>query len=141
MPHLLTFIKKLLILFKIEIMKKLLLLIGLMYVSTLGIAQKGMSDSAKVVKHGAGKHGDKMKQVPNPASWACPKCYAITKDGGVCAADQSEKVQLGTYYCAHCMKASGSKPGKCASCSMATTQMTRKLCAKNTVKMPVKKAA
>jgi len=69
-------------------------------------------------------------QVQNPAAYACPKCYQITKGAGKCTMDNSDKVQLGTYYCPHCMKASGAKAGKCASCGMATVQMTRKYCAK-----------
>ena len=80
------------------------------------------------------------KQVQNPAAWACPKCFMITKDGGQCPMDQTNKVQLGTYYCEHCVKATGNKPGKCPSCNGATTQMTRKLCAQHN-KMPSKKAA
>jgi len=39
---------------------------------------------------------------------------------------------LGTYYCQHCVKATGTKPGKCSTCGGATTQMTRKLCAAHT---------
>lgn len=130
---------------KFTIMKKLLMMVSFLCLSILGMAQ----DSTMTVKHGGKHHGNKenhgqkVAQVANPAAWACPKCYSITKAGGVCATDQTEMVQLGTYYCEHCMKASGSKPGKCASCSMATTQMTRKLCAKHNhaEKMPVKKAA
>ncbi|GAC1396006.1 MAG: hypothetical protein NVSMB63_16390 [Sediminibacterium sp.] len=80
------------------------------------------------------------KQVQNPAAWACPKCYTITKDGGQCAHCKMDKVQLGTYYCTHCMKASGAKAGKCAACGMATTQMTRKLASEHT-KGVMKKAA
>jgi hypothetical protein len=128
-------------------MKKLLMMASFLCLSILGMAQAGMADSSMKVVHG-GKHhgnkenqGNKVAQVANPAAWACPKCFSITKAGGKCAADQSDMVQLGTYYCDHCMKASGSKAGKCASCSMATTQMTRKLCAQHTGKMPVKKAA
>jgi hypothetical protein len=118
-------------------MKKILVMAVMLFVTVMGMAQT--ADSAKVVKHGGKNHSEKVKQVSNPAAWACPKCYAITKEGGVCAADQTDKVQLGTYYCDHCMKASGNKPGKCSSCSMATVQMTRKLCAKHN--MPAKKAA
>jgi hypothetical protein len=128
-------------------MKKLLMMASFLCLSVLGMAQ--VADSAMTVKHGGkhhGKknnHGQKVAQVANAAHWACPKCYSITKAGGVCAADQTDMVQLGTYYCAACVKATGSKPGKCATCSMATTQMTRKLCAKHNhaEKMPVKKAA
>lgn len=81
------------------------------------------------------------KKVQNPAAWACPKCYAITKDGGQCASCKTDKVQLGTYYCTHCMKGTGTKAGKCAACSMATTQMTRKLCAEHAKGAAMKKAA
>jgi hypothetical protein len=126
-------------------MKKLLFILSFLCVSMLSMAQ--VADSAMTVKHGGKhhgnkeKHGPKVAQVANPAHWGCPKCYSITKEGGKCAGDQTDMVQLGTYYCEHCMKASGDKPGKCASCSMQTTRMTRKLCATKTGKMPVKKAA
>ncbi len=53
--------------------------------------------------------------------------------------DHMDKVQLGTYYCDHCMKGTGPKPGKCPTCSKQTTQMTRRLCGEHT--MPAKKAA
>lgn len=81
------------------------------------------------------------KQVQHPAAWACPKCYAITKDGGQCASCKTDKVQLGTYYCTHCMKATGAKAGKCPACGMASTQMTRKLCAEHMKGAAMKKAA
>jgi hypothetical protein len=69
------------------------------------------------------------KQVQNPAAYACPKCFKITKEGGKCSVDGTDMVQLGTYYCLHCMKSTGTKPGKCPTCGMATTQITRKYCA------------
>ena len=75
----------------------------------------------------------------NKAAWACPACFTITKDGGACANDKSAKIQLGTYYCQHCIKATGDKPGQCPMCKGATTQMTRKLCREH--KEPVKKIA
>lgn len=115
-------------------MKKLFFLSCLMIASVISFAQTTpATDTAKkmVAKH-----------VQNPAAWACPKCYKITKDGGTCADDGTAKVQLGTYYCEHCVKATGAKPGKCPTCGGATTQMTRKLCAQRTAAaMPVKKAA
>jgi hypothetical protein len=126
-------------------MKKILMMALLLCVSYFGMAQ--VADTAMAVKHG-GKHpkhenhGSKVKQVANAAAYACPTCYAITKEGGKCAMDQTEMVQLGTYYCEKCVKGTGTKAGKCGSCSGATTQMTRKKCAKqNGIKMPVKKAA
>jgi hypothetical protein len=128
-------------------MKKLLMMASFLCLSLLGMAQAGMADSTMTVKHGGkhhgnkGNHGQKVAQVANPAHWACPKCFSITKEGGKCGADQTDMVQLGDYYCEHCVKGTGKKPGKCTSCSMATTQMTRKLCAKHNGKMPVKKAA
>ena len=82
-----------------------------------------------------------QKQVQNPAAWACPKCYMITKAGGKCAHCDVDKVQLGTYYCQHCIKATGNKPGKCSMCGSETTQMTRKLCAKMGGDMPMKHPA
>ncbi len=113
-------------------MKKLLLLLIVLLAVTAGFSQAGkMKDSSATAAH---------KQVQNPAAWACPTCFKITKDGGACADDKTEKVQLGTYYCQHCVKATGSKPGKCPTCGGATTQMTRKLCATHAA-APVKKAA
>ncbi len=76
----------------------------------------------------------KAKQVPNPAAYACPKCYEITKGAGKCAKCQVDKIQLGTYYCTSCVKATGNKPGKCPSCNAATVQMTRKYCAAHGMK-------
>ena len=66
------------------------------------------------------------KKVQNEAAYACPKCYEITKGAGKCAKCNMDKVQLGTYYCSMCMKGTGAKPGKCPTCGMKTTQMTRK---------------
>ena len=112
-------------------MKKILLLLAVLFTGMISFSQQTpAADSAKSVKH---------KQVQNPAAWACPACFKITKDGGVCADDKTAKVQLGTYYCQHCVKATGNQPGQCPTCKGATTQMTRKLCAQH--KEPVKKAA
>jgi hypothetical protein len=109
-------------------MKKLFVLASLLVFSVLSFAQQTPADTAKKM----------VKHVQNPAAWACPKCFKITKDGGTCADDNTAKVQLGTYYCEHCVKATGDKPGKCATCGAATTQMTRKFCAAHTT---AKKAA
>ncbi len=113
-------------------MKKLILLLAIVFVAAYSFAQAPVKDSTH--------HMVKSKQVQNPAAWACPKCYAISKQGGKCAADNTDMVQLGTYYCEHCVKATGTKPGKCPTCGAATTQMTRKLCAQHAA-MPSKKAA
>jgi hypothetical protein len=78
------------------------------------------------------------KQVQNPAAYACPKCFNISKGAGNCEHCQVAKVQLGTYYCAACNKSTGSKPGKCPSCGATSVQMTRKLCSQH---VPAKKAA
>jgi len=112
-------------------MKKTLLLLGVLFTAFAGFSQTPSKDTAATAKH---------KQVQNPAAWACPSCFKITKDGGNCADDKTAKVQLGTYYCAHCVKATGNKPGKCPDCGGTTTQMTRKLCATHTA-APAKKAA
>ena len=85
------------------------------------------------------KKVETVKKAQNPAAWACPKCYKITKYGGSCAYCKVAKVQLGTYYCAHCVKATGAKAGKCPACGAATTQITRKLCSEHG-SMPMKKA-
>ena len=114
-------------------MKKLLFLSFLIIGSVICFAQQTPAAVVDTAKKAVSKHAQ------NPAAWACPKCFKITKDGGQCADDHSDKVQLGTYYCEHCMKATGSKAGKCPTCSGPTTQMTRKLCAEHA--MPVKKAA
>jgi Ni/Co efflux regulator RcnB len=108
-------------------MKKLLLMATVMCMSLFSMAQ---ADSATAPKQKEHKEHKKGMQVANAAAWACPKCFAITKEGGQCAMDQTDKVQLGTYYCNHCMKATGAKPGKCATCTAPAVQMTRKLCAK-----------
>ena len=115
-------------------MKKTLFLFSLLIGSVICFAQQKPAAVVDTAKKAVAKH------VQNPAAWACPKCYKITKDGGTCADDNTAKVQLGTYYCEHCMKPTGNKPGKCATCGAATTQMTRKLCAQHTAP-PVKKAA
>ncbi|MGC3979211.1 MAG: hypothetical protein QM751_13870 [Paludibacteraceae bacterium] len=112
-------------------MKKILLLIAVVFAGLAAAAQAKTVDSAAVAKH---------KQVQNPAAWACPTCFKITKEGGQCADDKTAKVQLGTYYCQHCVKATGNKPGKCSMCGGETTQMTRKLCAQHNA-APAKKAA
>jgi len=39
------------------------------------------------------------------------------------------------------MKGTGAKAGKCPACGMASTQMTRKLCAEHTKGAAMKKAA
>ena len=115
-------------------MKKLTFLLSLMFFGFIAFAQQTPASATDTAKKAMNKH------VQNPAAWACPKCFKITKDGGTCADDNTAKVQLGTYYCDHCMKATGNKPGKCGTCGAATTQMTRKLCAQHTA-APVKKAA
>lgn len=105
-------------------MKKITLLLAVLLVGLIGFSQeKTPVDSAKTAKH---------KQVQNPAAWACPACYKITKEGGTCPDDKTAKIQLGTYYCQHCVKATGDKPGICPTCKGATTQMTRKLCKEHT---------
>ena len=83
----------------------------------------------------------KPKQVQNPAAYACPKCFQISKGTGKCDHCQTDKVQLGTYYCSMCVKSTGAKAGKCPSCGMATTQMTRKYCAQHAGKKEEKKEA
>ena len=72
----------------------------------------------------------KKQQVQNPAAYACPKCFHISKGAGQCPDCKVEKVQLGTYYCPKCLKGTGAKPGNCPDCKTATVQMTRKYCAK-----------
>lgn len=108
-------------------MKKLLLSGIVMLLAVCSFAQPSVTTSTKTTS-------TKVKQVQNPAAWACPKCFNITKDGGKCASCQADKVQLGTYYCTACMKGTGNKSGKCPSCNAATVQMTRKYCAAHHMK-------
>jgi primosomal protein N' len=101
-------------------MKSLFVLLALLYTCVQGFSQAAPQiDSAKTVQ---------AKKTQNAAAWACPACYKITREGGNCADDKTAKIQLGTYYCQHCVKASGDKPGQCPMCKGATTQITRKLC-------------
>ena len=113
-------------------MKKIMLFVAVLFFAANSFAQQ--TPAKDTAQHAV------KKQTQNPAAWACPKCYKITKDGGDCADCKVAKVQLGTYYCEHCVKATGAKPGKCPACGGATTQMTRKLCADRTAAMS-KKAA
>ena len=106
-------------------MKKIFLLLVLPLVVLTGFAQQS-ADTIKTTKQ-------------NTAAWACPACFKITKEGGACVNDKSAKIQLGSYYCQRCIKATGDKPGECPVCKGATTQMTRKLCREH--KEPVKKIA
>jgi hypothetical protein len=76
------------------------------------------------------KEMDKKQGQQNPAAYACPKCFQITKGSGKCQMCKIDKVQLGTYYCPKCIKATGTKAGTCPVCKTATVQMTRKYCAK-----------
>jgi hypothetical protein len=133
---------------KTIIMKKVLLIAIFACVSILSMAQAPVADSSMKVKRGGkhpGKehenHGQKVKQVANAAAWACPKCFDITKAGGNCAQDQTDMVQLGSYYCEKCVKATGDKAGNCSSCSEKTVRMTRKRCAQKNGRMQAKKAA
>ena len=110
-------------------MKKLLLTCIIMLSAFLMYAQK-MTTTTVTKTETPGK----MKQMPNPAAYACPKCFDITKGAGKCAKCGVDKVQLGTYYCPNCMKNTGNKPGKCPTCNGATVQMTRKYCAEHGMK-------
>ncbi|MFL9483517.1 hypothetical protein ACI6Q2_12125 [Chitinophagaceae bacterium LWZ2-11] len=117
-------------------MKKLIFLSFLLMGAFVGFSQQTTPPASQPTAKAT------TKQTQNPAAWACPKCYQINKAGGKCTADNTDMVQLGTYYCEHCVKATGAKPGKCPTCSGVTTQMTRKLCAQhNKDSMPTKKAA
>lgn len=125
-------------------MKKLLALLSMMAVSYIGTAQTTTTTAPapKQIHAALSTKQASAPHVQNAAAWACPKCFAITKDGGTCTHCNTAKVQLGTYYCPSCMKTTGAKPGKCPTCSGATVQMTRKLCAshKTAVVAPAKAA-
>lgn len=103
-------------------MKRIFLLLALVFTGAAAFTQQTpVIDSVIVVK-----------QKQHGAAWACPACFKITKEGGQCTADKTPTIQLGTYYCQHCVKASGDKPGNCSTCKGATTQMTRRLCKEHT---------
>ena len=102
-------------------MKRIFLLLALVFTGTAAFTQQAPVDSAILVKQK--KHG---------AAWACPACFKITKEGGQCAGDKTAKIQLDTYYCQHCVKATGDKPGNCPTCKGTTTQMTRRLSKEHT---------
>ncbi len=105
-------------------MKTFFLLLVVVFAGLTGFAQQQpVSDSATAINH---------QQKQNSAAWACPACFKITKEGGQCAGDKTTKIQLGTYYCQHCVKATGGQPGICTTCKGSTTQMTRKLCKEHT---------
>jgi hypothetical protein len=114
-------------------MKKVIFLSCFLMACFVGFSQQAATQPTQPVA--------KAKHVQNPAAWACPKCFQINKTGGKCPTDNTDMVQLGTYFCEHCMKGTGSKPGKCPTCGATTTQMTRKLCAQHTGGMQMKKAA
>ncbi len=127
-------------------MKKVLLMAIFAFVSMFAMAQA--SDSSMTVKpsgkHPGKKHnnhGEKVKQVANAAGYGCPKCFATAKVAGACTTDKTEMVQLGTYYCEKCVKATGEKAGNCSACTTKTTRMTRKLCGQKNGKGHLKKAA
>lgn len=80
------------------------------------------------------KTAAKTKQVSNPAAYACPKCFMISKGAGKCDHCQVDKVQLGNYYCGKCQKGTGSKPGTCPDCKGPAVQITRKYCAQHSMK-------
>lgn len=86
---------------------------------------KGFSQQAPPAATDSAKASQKQQKN---AVWACPACYKITKEGGNCAGDKTAKIQLGTYYCQHCVKPAGNAPGQCSMCKRVTVQMTKKLC-------------
>lgn len=120
-------------------MKKFLLMF--VFLAFTSIINAQVATTTPVKKADAKMTVVKNKQVANPAAFACMKCFNIEKDGGKCSKCQGDKVQLGTYYCEHCAKATGAKPGKCDMCSGKTTQMTRKFCASKNPKSMKEKVA
>lgn len=111
-------------------MKKLLLSVIVLMAAVFTFAQPPVTTTPVKTNNAV-----KVKQVQNPAAYACPKCYMISKGAGKCEHCQVDKVQLGTYYCPACMKGTGTKAGKCPTCSKETVQMTRKYCAAHMAKM------
>jgi lipopolysaccharide biosynthesis regulator YciM len=111
-----------------KMVKKIL---SLALTMVVGLAIHAQTAATAPAKPSVSKATDVVKvQTQNPAAYACPKCFKISKGAGQCPDCKVEKVQLGTYYCTKCMKATGAKPGNCPTCNTATTQMTRKYCAK-----------
>ena len=110
-------------------MKKLLLSVIVLLTAAFSYAQPTVTTAPVKTDKAV-----KAKQVQNPAAYACPKCYMISKGAGKCEHCQVDKVQLGTYYCPACMKGTGNKAGNCPTCNKATVQMTRKYCAAHQMK-------
>ena len=108
-------------------MKKLLPLAFVLLAGFTGYAQ---TTTVKPTKTDSKESNVVKVQTQNPAAYACPKCYKISKGSGQCPDCKVDKVQLGTYYCTKCLKSTGAKPGNCPTCNTATTQITRKYCAK-----------
>ena len=109
-------------------MKKIILVTLVVFASMNIIAQSAATKP--VIKTEAAK----PKQVANPAAYACPKCFMISKGAGKCEHCQVDKVQLGTYYCNKCQKGTGTKSGLCPNCKGETIQITRKYCAQHSMK-------
>jgi hypothetical protein len=118
---------------KIKIMKKILTFLFVMVAAINVNAQT--NTVAPVAKNTVAK----VKQVQNPAAYACPKCFEISKGAGKCAHCGIDKVQLGTYYCYKCQKSTGTKPGPCPVCKGETVQITRKYCAQHKIKVDTDK--
>ncbi len=107
-------------------MKKILSIFMLLF--TVGIAANAQTTTAPT--SAPVKDMVKKEAKPqNPAAYACPKCFHISKGEGQCTDCKIAKVQLGTYYCPKCNMSGGVKPGSCTMCKSPNVQMTRKYCA------------
>lgn len=111
-------------------MKKLFALLVVLFLATVSYCQPPVSTAANPKQ---GKVTAKKLNEGKPA-YACPKCCDITKSEGKCEHCKVDRVKLGTYYCTHCMKSTGDKPGNCDMCKMRTTQISRKYCATHKMK-------
>jgi hypothetical protein len=110
-------------------MKNVIVLLVALFAFANINAQTNQTAPAPITKGPAMVKPAKVKQIANPAAYACPHCYEITSGAGSCTKCNVLKVQLGNYYCAHCAKPTGPRVGKCGMCSGETVQITRKYCA------------
>ena len=109
-------------------MKKLLVIITVMLFANNIFAQQNQMQTPPQQRT-MQERMDRSHQQGNPAAYACPKCFEVSKGEGNCSKCNVPKMQLGSYYCEKCMKSTGTKADNCSSCKGATTQMTRKYCA------------
>jgi hypothetical protein len=106
---------------------------------TMVILLLALLNAGAVFSQDAANTAEPPGKKTNKTDWVCPACFKISKEAGACTQDKTATIQLGSYYCQRCVKASGGQPGQCRTCNGTTTQMTKKLCKQH--KEPVKKIA